>query len=80
MNKITKIKAVYFSPTGTTKKTVTTIAATLAEKLNISWKMDDFTLPPRRKTPLVFKKNELIVFGVPVYAGRVPNIIIKYIA
>lgn len=80
LNKITKIKAVYFSPTGTTKKTVTTIAATLAEKLNISWEMDDFTLPPRRKTPLVFKKNELIIFGVPVYAGRVPNIIIKYIA
>jgi len=80
LNKITKIKAVYFSPTGTTKKTVNTIAENLAEKLKISWEIDDFTLPSRRNTPLVFEKNELIVFGVPVYAGRVPNIIIKYIA
>ncbi|WP_273062551.1 EFR1 family ferrodoxin [Colibacter massiliensis] len=73
------IKAVWFSPTGTTQKTVTKIAATLSKELSLPIETCDFTLPEKRTAPLVFSPEELIVFGMPVYAGRVPNVIIKYI-
>lgn len=80
MKKIDTIKAVYFSPTRTTKTVVETVAEALSEKLAVPWEVVDFTLPQRRQEPLVFGETDLVVFGVPVYAGRVPNVIVKYIA
>lgn len=75
------INAMYFSPTGTTKK----IAAGLAGKISAAAggqtavKIIDFTLPGARKETVSFTAADLVVFGVPVYAGRVPNILLKYI-
>lgn len=73
------IRAVYFSPTGTTKKTVSHIAAVMADKTGLSAVECDITSPLARQTPLCFEKDDLVVFGVPVYAGRVPNILLKYL-
>jgi len=74
------IKAVYFSATGTTKKIVTSIADGLAHHLG-GKKVEniDFTLPDGRKEPLSFTGQDLVVFGLPVYAGRVPNVLLKYL-
>lgn len=39
----------------------------------------NFTLPEARTRAVSFKKNEILVLGVPVYAGRVPNVLLKYL-
>ncbi len=74
------IYGVYFSPTGTTKKIVTTITQTLSEKLQLSPKYKSFTLPGERSTALTFDKEDVVVFGMPVYAGRVPSLLLKFLA
>lgn len=76
---IKKVKAAYFTGTGTTKKIVTIIAQEAASILGVPWEDIDFSLPEIRKTPLVFAKNELIVFGLFVVAGRVPNVLLPFL-
>ncbi|MCM1041398.1 MAG: EFR1 family ferrodoxin [Bacteroides sp.] len=73
------VKAVYFSATGTTKKVVCTIAAKIAAELKLPCTQVDFTLPSARVQPLVFEKGDIVVMGTPVYAGRVPNVLLKYL-
>jgi ferredoxin len=77
--KLDKVWAVYFSPTGTTKKTVEHIAKVIAEKLGTDYGTWDFTLPAARKETLQFGARDLVVFGTPVYAGRVQNVLLKYL-
>lgn len=76
-----KINALYFSPTGTTEKIVKTIAdnisLTYMENLEISH--IDITLPEGRKAPISFGADDMVVAGVPVYAGRVPNVLLKFL-
>lgn len=74
-----KVWAVYFSGTGTTKKTVNFIADKLAERLKIEKEIFDFTLPEARKDIKEFDKNDIVIFGTPVIAGRVPNVLLKYL-
>jgi ferredoxin len=74
------LKTFYFSATETTKKIVTGIACKLAESSggkaigNV-----DFTLPVARKKPVSFTGQDIVVAGLPVYAGRVPNVLLKYL-
>ena len=76
---IRTVQAVYFSATNTTKKVVTTVARTLAEQLGVPVKTFDFTLPRARVAERCFEPTDLVVFGTPVYAGRVPNVLLKFI-
>ena len=76
---INKIRTVYFSPTGTTAKVVLTVSHRLAELLNCETKQFDFTMPTARQQELRFSNKDVVIFGVPVYAGRVPNILLKYL-
>lgn len=78
MNQL-RIWTMYFSATGTTEKIVTRIAEKLAEKEQSSLSSFDFTLPENRQEPKCFESEDLVVFGVPVYAGRVPNVLLKYL-
>jgi NAD-dependent dihydropyrimidine dehydrogenase PreA subunit/flavodoxin len=79
MNK--KINTMYFSATGTTKKVVYGIANKILENLNIKTtaRNVDFTLPEVRKEPVSFMADDVVIVGVPVYAGRVPNVLLKYL-
>ena len=70
---ITAVKAVYYSATGNTEAVVTRIAKRIAERLGVSVESYDFTLPENRTQLQNFGPSELVVFGTPVYAGRVPN-------
>ena len=79
MKTVSCVEAVYFSPTRTTEKIVGTIAQALADKLQVNLQKRSFTLPGERKEALTFQKDHLVVLGVPVYAGRVPNILLKYL-
>lgn len=74
-----KINAVYFSATGTTEKTVKRLSDELAKKFNEKANFKDFTLPPGREEPLYFTGEDIVIVGVPVYAGRVPNVLLNYL-
>lgn len=73
MQDIKMVKAVCFSPTGNTKGVAERIADRLAQRLQAERETIDFTLPQNRQKGYEFRQNHLVVFGVPVYAGRVPN-------
>jgi len=75
------VHTLYFSATGTTEKIVTGIAEKIAEKSDGKDTVHaiDFTLPEARTKPLSFEKDDLVIAGVPVYAGRVPNVLLKYL-
>ena len=70
---IKTVHAVYFSPAGHTQAVVCRIARTLADTLQCPLTEDDFTLPDARRQVRTYEADELVVFGMPVYAGRVPN-------
>lgn len=76
---IKTVWAVYFSATGTTQKVVTTIAKTMAEQLGAAYQAFSFNLPRSRESVLSFGKEDLVVLGTPVYAGRTPNLLLPYV-
>ena len=71
--KIERVVALYYSATGTTDKTVNTIAEALAEKLELPWERIGFTKPAEREKEYSFTENDLVVVGTPTYAGKMPN-------
>lgn len=77
--KINKVIGLFFSPTGNTKIAVKTITETIASQSNTLAEYLDFTLPQQRTEVQEFSENDLVIVGVPVYAGRIPNKILPYI-
>ncbi|MDR3585128.1 MAG: EFR1 family ferrodoxin [Desulfosporosinus sp.] len=80
------INALYFSPTNTTKKIVSGIAKKISDTINdkitvntIAVNTIDFTLPGVRIKAMSFSVQDVVIIGVPVYAGRVPNVLLKYL-
>lgn len=76
---IKKVWAMYFSPTGGTEKAVRTVSAHVAESLGVPVEIYDFTLPDVRKKEIAFTETDLVFFGTPVIAGRVPNVLLPYL-
>ena len=74
-----KVWAVYFSGTGTTEKTVCRIAEGIAKAMDTDYGTFSYTLPQSRQDVLQFSADDLVVFGSPVYAGRVPNVLLPYL-
>ncbi len=74
-----KIVAMYFSATGTTEKVVDTVATVLANILQTDMDNIDFTLPEARGKEYTFSEKDLVIFGTPVIAGRVPNVLLKFL-
>ena len=71
--------AAYFSPTGTTERVVSHIAERISIATGKPMYRFDFTPPRVREDVRTFASEGLVVFGVPVYAGRVPNVLLKYL-
>ncbi|MGI6722142.1 MAG: EFR1 family ferrodoxin [Anaerovoracaceae bacterium] len=71
-----RVCAVFFTGTETTKKIVTAIA----RELDPDYVEMDFSPLAARQKPLVFREDDLVIFGTPVIAGRVPNLLLKYLA
>lgn len=77
--KISKVNAVYISPTGNVKKVTSAIAERAAKVLDVPLGSDDFTLPETRGSVRNYGSDELVIFGTPVYAGRVPNKFLPFV-
>lgn len=71
--KFNKVTAVWFSPTGNTRKVVQTVADTLAAALQLPRADVDLTLPAGRGEAHSFGPEDLVVFGTPTYAGASPT-------
>jgi len=67
--KVTPVKLIYFSPTGTTKKVLESIAEGIhvedIEHINL-------TLPEGAEKTIPPFSDELVMIGAPVYGGRLP--------
>ncbi|WP_425445986.1 EFR1 family ferrodoxin [Dethiothermospora halolimnae] len=73
-----KINTLYFSATDTTKKVVMGLANNIYKNMDINRNIN-FTLPKSREQSVSFDKDDIVIVGVPVYAGRVPNVLLKYL-
>lgn len=79
----------YFSGTGTTAKVTAAVAYRMWEYLNeaedssgVTYEKAaniDFTPPAARKEIYSFDADDIVVFGTPVIAGRVPNVLLKFL-
>ena len=70
------VKLVYFSPTGTTKSVVQGIASGINSS---TMELIDITKPDARKNPLLTSEKDLLVVAVPVYMGRVPELLNEWL-
>ena len=77
---VNRVWAVYWSATDRTKKIVMAVARAAGEKLGLPVERYDFTLPTARQSAPDFQDDDLVIFGTPTYAGRVPNVLLKYLA
>lgn len=77
--KIEKVWKIYFSPTGTTKKVATLLAEEIAAALGVPAYEYNFTLPSARQNFPKVESGDLVIFGMPTYAGRLPNLMLKYL-
>ncbi len=77
---IKRIYKIYFSPTGTTEKVVSALASGLSAKHPDAGVFTyDFTLPSARTDFPQLTEEDLVVFGMPTYAGRLPNLMLPYL-
>ena len=74
-----KLVLMYFSPTHSTKKIVARIGKVFFEKLLCETKPVDLTKLAVRMRACPFDKEDVLVFGAPVYAGRLSVCVSDYI-
>ena len=77
--KIKRVTAIFFSPCGNAEKAATIIARGIGDELNVPVEYDDFTLPENRMRKRLFEDDDLVVFALPVYAGRIPNKVLPFV-
>ena len=77
--KIKNIWKVFFSPTGSTKTIIDTIAKVLSEDLAAPVEELNYTHLQTRQETHKFQDADLVIWGTPVYAGRIPNKTLPYI-
>lgn len=72
--KMNELGLIYFSPTGTTRKVIMEVARNI-DLRSISY---DLTIHKEKKPNMQFKSNDFVLFGIPVYGGRVPKTYLEY--
>ncbi len=73
--KTNELKLVYFSPTGSTRKIIMETARSFDLK-SVSF---DLSVYKEKKPVLKFDANDFVLFGIPVYYGRVPALFMDYL-
>jgi ferredoxin len=69
------LHTLFFSPTGGTAKVVRAVA----EGFGLDPVNHDLTLPGGRTGDLGFREHDVVIIGVPVYAGRVPLLVVSHL-
>ncbi|WP_080800169.1 4Fe-4S dicluster domain-containing protein [Arabiibacter massiliensis] len=69
-----------FSPTRSTRRLAETVGGAVAAELGAATATVDFTLPAARPTCVECGTGDVLVFGFPVYAGRVPVLVANEVA
>lgn len=77
--KIERIWKVYFSPAGSTRSIMNRLADKIGKALELTVHTHDYTLPTHREQKIEFEKTDLVLWGTPVYAGRIPNKTLPYV-
>lgn len=78
--KISRVWAVYFSPTGNVKEVTNLICKKIVRgTVSAARAVGFYASLDNRKSAKAFEKEDLVVFGTPVYAGRVPNKILPWV-
>ncbi len=67
------LKVLYFSATGNTEA----ICKEIAARINKDYHIYDLTSKQAREKAYSFADNDLLIVGVPVYSGRVPEFLVK---
>lgn len=70
-----KIYSVYFSPTHSAQKLTLTVSGALAKVSGREQAEVNLTTPGNRGSGIEFVKEDTLVFGFPVYAGRIPALL-----
>ena len=86
-----RIRAMYFTGTGTTAKVTSGVAYRMWEEMKKNGKEADLAVSfvkaaninfspfEARQKVYTFDENDIVVFGTPVIAGRVPNVLLKFL-
>ena len=84
-----RIRAMYFTGTGTTAKVASGVAYRMWEEMKKNGSAADvdyvksaninFSPLAARQKVYTFDENDIVVFGTPVIAGRVPNVLLKFL-
>lgn len=72
--KYSKVNLVYFSATDTTK----TVVEAIAKGFNID-EITTYNITKGQKENILFDDNEIVIFGMPVYSGRIPQVSIEHL-
>lgn len=72
------VHTVYFSPTGSSRKMAQQVANVLAQQLGLAHAEDwDWTFPEGRAATRSVGVEDVLVFAFPVYAGRIPQLLVE---
>lgn len=72
---VRSVTLVYFSATDTTRKVLRAIARGMCRVA----REVDFTMPTDREQGKLFSQGDFVIFGAPVYGGRVPGFVEEYL-
>lgn len=72
--KYNKVNLIYFSATNTTK----TVMEYIAQGLGID-NIVSYNITKGQAEEISFNENDIVVFGMPVYSGRIPQLTIEYL-
>ena len=76
-----EVFALFFSPTENTKKAVRAVAKGIAKEVSgEDFFSIDLTCPEGRHSVYAFGEGDVIILGMPTYAGRIPNKIVEYVS
>lgn len=71
-----KLYLMYFSPTHTTKKVVAAVGKVFFERLLCQTQLVDLTHLAARSRSFTIEQEDIVIFGAPVYGGRVPPLLV----
>lgn len=67
------ILGIYFSPCGSTQAYVQRVCERLSDRLGLPYRLQSYTLPHERNQWQAIMPDDIVVWGTPTYAGRIPN-------